>query len=114
MQFVRVLTGRYEKSWRRKADEMALAVLVSSYVPKAELLPLYLSVAYFGWRMNGFVQACGRLNIDPSSCSLQESALMVARLKYPQPRECSAERRRQISKRSEYLIARLENCEKRN
>ena len=91
-----------------------MAILVSRYVPTVELLSLYLLVAYYGWRMNGFVQACGRLNIDPSNCSMQESAIMVARLKYPQPRECSAERLRQIAKRSNYLIARLEDRGQRN
>lgn len=114
MQFVRVLTGKYEKSWQRKTEEIALAICVTRYVPPAELPSLYLSVGYYGWRMNGFVQACGRLRIDPFSCSLRESAMIVARLKYPQPRVCSAERLRQITQRTEYLIARLESHGKRN
>ena len=109
MQLVRVLTGRFERSWRRKRDEMILAVLVTRHVPSDELPALYLSVGYYGWGMNGFAQACRRLCIDPVSCSLQESASVVARLKYPEPRSCTTARRLQIARRSEYLIARLEH-----
>ena len=108
MQFVRVLTGRFERSWRRKIDEMVLAIHITHHVPKVELPTLYLSVAYYGWRMNGFAQACRRLDLDPASCSLRESAMLVARLKYPQPRDCSPTRWEQITLRSEYLMARYE------
>ena len=104
MQLVRVLTGKFDRAWRRKADEMALALLVTRHVPRVELPALYLSVGYYGWRMNGFAQACRRLVIDPACCTLHESAMLVARLKYPQPRDCSAARWQQISDRSGYLM----------
>ena len=110
MQLVRVLTGRFERSWRRKTEEMVLAVLATRYLSRAELPALYLSVGYYGWRMNGFVQACRRLEIDPGRYSLEEAAMVVARLKYPQPRHGSRERWRQIVRRSEYLMARHEAC----
>ena len=112
MQFVRVLTGRFESSWRRKMRETALAVVATRYVHSSELTSLYLSVGYYGWRMNGFRQACRRLGIDPKTCSLRDSAMLVARLKYPQPRHCSAARRAQIEGRGEYLMGRLESGEK--
>ena len=108
MQLVRVLTGRFDRSWGRKINEMALAILVTRHVPRIELPALYLSVGYYGWRMNGFAQACQRLGIDPACCSLHESAMLVARLKYPQPRDCPAVRWQQIVSRSEYLIVRYE------
>ena len=109
MQLVRVLTGRFERSWRRKADEMVLAMLVTRHVPRDELPALYLSVGYYGWGMNDFVHACRRLCIDPVFCSLQESAMLVARLKYPEPRKFSTKRRLQIARRSEYLLVRLKD-----
>ena len=109
MQLVRILTDRFERTWRRKANEMALAMLVTRHVPSGELPALYLSVGYYGWGMNDFVHACRRLCIDPACCSLQESAMVVARLKYPEPRSCSAERRLQIVRRSEYLMTRLKD-----
>ena len=109
MQLVRVLTGRFDRSWRRKIDEMALAIRLTRHVSKADLPELYLFVAYYGWRMNGFGQACRRLDLDPVRCSLQESAMLVARLKYPQPRRCARKRWEQITLRSEYLMARYES-----
>lgn len=109
MQLVRVLTGRFENSWRRKAREAALAVVATRYAHWSELASLYLLVGYYGWRMNGFRQACGRLGIDPKRCSLRDSAMLVARLKYPQPRHCSEARRAQIVGRGEYLVTRVES-----
>lgn len=109
MQLVRVLTGRFERSWRRKASEIVLAIRLTRYLPPGELPALYLSVGYYGWRMSGFVEACQRLSIDPRRCSLREAAMLVARLKYPEPRVCSARRRSLILKRSEYLMGRLKN-----
>ena len=107
MQLTRVLTGRLERTLRRKVQEIGLAMLVTRYVPLGELPALYLSVAYYGWRMNGFGDACRRLNIDPGRCTLGESAMVVARLKYPQPKVCSARRWDQIGRRADYLIGRL-------
>ena len=109
MQLVRVLTGRFERTWRRKVEEMILAMLVTRHVPSDEMPALYLWAAYYGWGMNGFVRTCRRLGIDPGSCSLEESASVVARLKYPEPRKWSAKRRQQIARRTEYLMARLEH-----
>lgn len=109
MQLVRVLTGRFENSWRRKMREVALAVVATRHAHWSELASLYLMVGYYGWRMNGFRQACRQLGIDPTRCSLRDSAMLVARLKYPQPRHCSAARWAQIVKRGEYLIGRLES-----
>ena len=106
MQLVRVLTGRFERNWRRKTEEIGLAVLLTRYVPRDELPSLYLSVGYYGWRMNGFAQACRRLRFDPSQCSVRDTAMLIARLKYPQPRCCSQERWGQIIRRCEYLMAR--------
>lgn len=107
MQLVRVLTGRFERNWRRKFVEIVLAVRVARYVGRYELPALYLQVGYYGWRMNGFAKACERLCIVPGQCSVREAAMLVARLKYPEPKMCSGERWRQIVGRSEYLIARL-------
>ncbi len=109
MQLARVLTGRFENTWRRKMREMALAIAATREAHWSELTSLYLWVGYYGWRMNGFRQACRRLGIDPKTCSLRDSAMLVARLKYPQPRHCSAARRVQIEGRGEYLIGRLES-----
>ena len=64
---------------------------------------LYLSIGYFGWRMNGFAQACRRLGIRPDIISLDEAAGLVARLKYPEPRVSPRSRLKQINRRREHL-----------
>ena len=104
MQFVRTITGRYEKSWRRKFIEIFLAVRLMQCVPKDRLPILYLWVAYYGWKMNNFRQACLRLGINPKSISDFEAAKLVARLKYPEPRKCSTEHFRKIHRRGWYLM----------
>lgn len=108
MQLTRVLLGRFEKTLERKCLEINLAVRLSRIVPKEELPSLYLSVAYYGWKMNGYLQACDRLNLNPESITLQDAASLVARLKYPEPRRISDKRKNQIKTRSSYLINRYE------
>jgi membrane peptidoglycan carboxypeptidase len=110
MQLVRILSGRYEKTLSRKFREICLALRLSRIVPKEELPVLYLSIAYYGWKMNGFIQACGHLNLNPESLTLVDAAKLVARLKYPQPRNVSVKRYSQIIKRSVYLLNRYDKA----
>ena len=102
-QVVRVLTGRYERTVKRKLHEIALAVLVSHHYAKCDLPKAYLWVGYYGWRMNGYVNACRRLGLSPASLGAEEAARLVARLKYPQPRYASAQRIAQIDRRAKHL-----------
>ena len=66
MQLVRTVTGRYERTWRRKLLEMVLAVRLTRHIGRDRLPTLYLWVAYYGWRMNGFKQACFTITLCPS------------------------------------------------
>ncbi len=102
-QIVRVLTGRYECTVARKLREIALASLVSRRYAKHRLPAAYLWIGYYGWRMNGYLQACRRLGIVTQSLSSEEAAMLVARLKYPQPRDASAHRMTQIERRAKHL-----------
>ena len=113
MQLVRTITGRYERTWRRKLTEMILAILLTFYKGRRQLPVLYLWVAYYGWRMNNFRQACSRLQIDPTIITEFEAAKLIARLKYPEPREECADRSLQIYRRAKHLIA-LANSDKGN
>jgi membrane peptidoglycan carboxypeptidase len=106
-QLVRTLSGDKARSVRRKFREIFLCTLVSRIVPKAEVPGLYLSVAYFGWRMNGLRDACARLGFVPERLSLRQAASVVARLKYPEPERRSEPRRRQIKSRTEYILRTL-------
>lgn len=104
-QIVRVLTGRYERTISRKLREIALAMLVARRYAKHRLPAAYLWIGYYGWRMNGYLQACRRLGLSPQLLSLDEAAGLVARLKYPEPRRASAHRLSQIERRAKHLCA---------
>lgn len=102
-QIVRVITGRFEKTLRRKIREIFLASLVAHEFPKSVTPTVYLSIGYYGWRMNNYLQACRRLRICPNNLSIEEAAAIVARLKYPQPHLASEKRLLQITRRKEHL-----------
>ena len=102
-QVVRVLTGRYERTLSRKLREILLAVLVVRRYPKARMPAIYLSVAYYGWRMHGYHQACRRLELSPDGLTVYDAARVVACLKYPQPRVMCGGRERQIGIRAKHL-----------
>ena len=104
MQTVRVLTGRYERTFRRKIREMLLASLVTKVIPKEEVPAIYLQIAYYGWRMDGLKQACKHLNKLPHNLSLEESAALVARIKYPEPKRNHVNRNQQINNRKRHLV----------
>lgn len=108
MQLVRVITGRYERTIGRKITEIYFAIRLTRQVPKSDIPKLYLSIAYFGWRMNGLKQASSRLNINPASLSLLDSANIIARLKYPQPRRLDNNRLTKINGRVKYIIKRYD------
>ena len=70
---------------------------LTRHIGRERLPALYLWVSYYGWRMNGFKQACLRVRLDPLLVSEFESAMLVARLKYPEPFSLSRERIRKNS-----------------
>jgi penicillin-binding protein 1A len=104
MQMTRVLTGNYERTWKRKIKEILLATQVNETIPKADLPAVYLRRAYFGWRMNGLKQACDRLGLRANSMTLPDAASVIARLKYPQPRFLSRARWSKIKRRQRHIM----------
>lgn len=108
MQLVRVLTGKYEVTFTRKTLEIYLALRMTKYLPKEKIITLYLSVAYFGWNMNGIKQAIEELKYDPHNLSLREAASLIARLKYPEPKSFSKRREKLINVRTDYILTRYE------
>jgi len=111
MQLVRTITGRYEMTWKRKIYEIVLAVLLTHHFGRDRLPMYYLYIAYYGWRMNNFRQACTRLRIKPDSVDEMEAARLVARLKYPEPSQYKAERLRKVERRARHLVALKNQCE---
>lgn len=65
-QFVRVITGRYQKSLSRKVKEQAIAIAVSRRRPKERIAAAYLARAFYGSGcigISGLNSRCGP-NLD--------------------------------------------------
>ncbi|HHH0804874.1 TPA: biosynthetic peptidoglycan transglycosylase [Yersinia enterocolitica] len=105
MQLVRVLTGSYERTLKRKLVEMYLALRLTKYINQVDIPKFYLFVAYYGWRMNGLVQASYRLNIDLLTMTDLEAASIVARLKYPEPQKYDRIRLDKIRARAKHILS---------
>ena len=103
-QLVRTVTRRYEITVARKLREILLASVLSASFPKDQMARAYLSVAYFGWQMNGVRQACKRLSVDPMTATAVQAAQIIARLKYPEPDEASPKRLMQIQNRAHHIL----------
>lgn len=103
-QLVRTITGKYERTILRKVREILLAMLVADNFDKRLTPQVYLTIAYFGWRMNGYQQACQQLSLDPIGVTPAEAADLVARLKYPHPSTLSFNRAAQIRLRRKHLL----------
>lgn len=107
MQLVRVLTGRYERTFKRKLVEMFLALRLTKHIPETDIPKLYLLVAYFGWGMNGLVQAANRLEMDLFAMTKIEAASIIARLKYPEPKRHDEIRLAKIRARIKHIVSRF-------
>jgi membrane carboxypeptidase/penicillin-binding protein len=110
-QLVRVATGRYEITLRRKIREMALGIALGRYFSQDEILALYLVKGYYGYEMSGLIRGCERLCISPAMASPAEAASLVARLKYPEPRVNSPTQRERIFRRTQHILARMTRAE---
>ena len=107
MQLVRTVTGNYEVSFKRKLKEIYLAIRLTGYLDKTDILNIYLSVAYFGWDMHGIAQACNKLNLNQKQLSEYEAASLIARLKYPEPRYKNYKKTQRINYRAVHIINRF-------
>ena len=56
--------------------------------------------------MQGFPRAIRRLRVHADVMNMRQAASLAARLKYPEPRRMTDNRRNQIRLRTEYLISR--------
>lgn len=103
-QLVRTITRNYDLKFRRKIKEIFLAILVRLHFSKSIPSKVYLSIAYYGWHINGYEQARKRLKLISSYISKDEAASLVARLKYPEPKSASSHRIFLIKRRKKHLL----------
>ena len=106
-QLVRTLTGDRRRCIVRKIREIALAILLESVLSKQQIASVYLSLAYFGWKRNGLVQACRQSGIDPLFATRSQAAEIVARLKYPEPKVPNKTRTKAIIGRRDWILSRI-------
>lgn len=102
-QFVRVVTGDYSFSLRRKIKEQILAVLLLKKRNKTDIAKGYLAIAYYGHNCEGVVGISKLVGNDLMLASEKQVISIVARLKYPEPSTNVAEWERKFIKRILYI-----------
>ena len=107
-QFVRVVTGRFERSARRKIREQILAIAVSRRREKSQIASAYLSIAFYGSGCVGIEGVNGCYRENPSVPERKEILELIARLKYPEPSQPTPDWRRKLNSRIEYIRGREE------
>ena len=104
-QLVRVLTEDFDRTFKRKIQEILLATTVSSIIPKNAIPKIYLNVAYYGTGMHGLNQAITKLGIaERETMAIEKAAELVSRIKYPQPTNPNTKRLNQIEARTQHLV----------
>lgn len=103
-QLVRVLTGDFRPTWRRKFKEILLATVLPNLMDRKYVPLLYLKVAYYGNEMNNLSAYIFKKKLDIKKITLADSAELVSRIKYPEPKEFSQTRNEKIAKRVCHLL----------
>lgn len=111
-QLVRVITGRYEYTIKRKIREIILASRLHHIADKKSIAFTYLNIAYYGTKYQNLDAILQRFNMDKNGVIPNEvCAEIVARLKYPEPRIMSDKQQERIRKRVKYILERVERYE---
>lgn len=106
-QLVRVVSGDYRITLRRKIKELSLATRVSAVLGKEDLVHLYLHVAYLGSGAEGVIALAHRLGFDVNDVSFYEAAQIAACLKYPLGATETPIAVMRRARRVEYIVARF-------
>ncbi|RYH04604.1 hypothetical protein EU805_01350 [Salipiger sp. IMCC34102] len=79
-QLIRICTGRFERSLRRKIREIFLAYSLNAHCSKSEIFHSYLKQSYFGYKLFGCIHAANFLFSKPAIHLTEEEAVFVAAL----------------------------------
>lgn len=87
-QLVRICTGRYERSARRKIREAILAFLLNSHRSKSEIFYAYIHDSYFGYKLEG-CEITSRFLFSKSASELtsEEASFVASLLARPLPKK---------------------------
>ncbi|MCF6262719.1 MAG: transglycosylase domain-containing protein [Xanthomonadales bacterium] len=105
-QFVRVVTGRYDRTVSRKVREQILAIAVSRHRSKLQIASAYLSIAFYGSGCIGIKGLCNRCGNNLSGAEQNDIWGMISRLKYPEPSQPSTNWKMKLHHRIEYISCR--------
>ncbi|ADC62285.1 transglycosylase domain-containing protein [Allochromatium vinosum] len=98
-QFVRVATGKVERTLLRKFREQLLALSLSRRRSKAAIASAYLSVAFFGSKCIGINGINRTFGSDLAKVKPEQALAFVSQLKYPRPLAPSPAWQAKISRR---------------
>lgn len=109
-QFVRVVTGDYSHSITRKIKEQLLSVLLSKKRSKQDIAKAYLAIAYYGYNCQGLEGITKLVGSNLECASEMQIISLVARLKYPEPKNDSLIWEEKIHNRVVYIQKRYEKA----
>lgn len=86
MQFVRVCTNNYQRTFRRKFREIVLSYLLHFHIDRITILRSYINIAFFGSGMIGANSASHKLfQKSPYNLNHQEASFLASCLVNPVP-----------------------------
>ncbi|MDP1540221.1 MAG: biosynthetic peptidoglycan transglycosylase [Moraxellaceae bacterium] len=84
-QFVRVVTGRHERTIPRKMREQILALMLVRRVSKRRIASAYLAIAFYGSGSIGLDGLRDKFGKNLGNVAFYQALGFVAQLKYPRP-----------------------------
>ena len=105
-QFVRVVTGRIDRTLTRKVREQILAIAVSRRRSKLQIASAYLSIAFYGSGCIGVKGLRSRCGNNLSRAKQNDIRGMISRLKYPEPLQPSLIWEMKLHRRIEHISCR--------
>lgn len=113
-QLVRTITGKKERTLKRKIKEIYVAYKVSKTFTKKEIINAYLHLAYFGTDTIGCSAISSKLlNKKIEDLTIYESFLIASCLKYPVPRISNENWRKKVEHRTKYGLKRYRFIKKK-
>lgn len=103
MQFVRTVTGRKERTLRRKLYEIMLSKLIQYRYSKVRILRGYLDCAFFGSHLYGsYAASTAMFQKYPDDLDLDEASQVAALLVYPKPLQATPKWTNNVRRRANY------------
>ena len=109
-QYVRTVTGRYERTLRRKLREQIIAASISKQMSKNIIASSYLQIAHFGHNCTGISSIEKDARKKLKNMSQDDLIRLICQLKYPKPVNATREWARKIERRVTYVNQKVLNA----